>query len=246
MYDVRVVIELVADEGSVLELGAASASAWSPRSSASRPAAGLIANDPKHLGGAIDADAADKAARFMQLCDAFDLPMVSLCDTPGFMVGPAAEQTALVRHVEPHVRRRRERDGAVVHGRAAQGLRPGRDGDERRRHARLGPSPPPGRPASSAAWASKVMFRLGFRKEMEAIADPAERARWYEAKVASLYEQGTALSDRLGARDRCGHRPAETRRWIVAGWTRCRRPRHLAGRKQAWHRYLVRVETGPC
>ena len=59
---------------------------------------GLIANNPRHLGGAIDADAADKAARFMQLCDAFDLPIVSLCDTPGFMVGPAAEQTALVRH----------------------------------------------------------------------------------------------------------------------------------------------------
>ena len=60
---------------------------------------GLLANNPNHLGGAIDADAADKAARFMQLCDAFDLPILFLCDTPGFMVGPAAEQTALVRHV---------------------------------------------------------------------------------------------------------------------------------------------------
>ena len=52
---------------------------------------GLIANNPKHLGGAIDAPAGDKAARFMQLCDAFDIPIVSLCDTPGFMVGPEAE-----------------------------------------------------------------------------------------------------------------------------------------------------------
>jgi acetyl-CoA carboxylase carboxyltransferase component len=59
----------------------------------------VIANNPLHLGGAIDADAADKAARFMQLCSAFGLPLLSLCDTPGFMVGPEAERTALVRHV---------------------------------------------------------------------------------------------------------------------------------------------------
>src|ERR1700680_939449 len=60
---------------------------------------GLLANNPKHLGGAIDADAGDKAARFVALCDAFDIPIISLCDTPGFMVGPEAEKTALVRHV---------------------------------------------------------------------------------------------------------------------------------------------------
>src|SRR5439155_1208849 len=60
---------------------------------------GVVANDPSHLGGAIDRDGADKAARFMQLCDAFDLPLLFLCDTPGMMVGPEAEKTALVRHV---------------------------------------------------------------------------------------------------------------------------------------------------
>ena len=60
---------------------------------------GIVANNPTHLGGAIDADGADKAARFMQLCDAFDLPILFLCDTPGFMVGPEAEKTALVRHM---------------------------------------------------------------------------------------------------------------------------------------------------
>ena len=58
----------------------------------------MIANNPQHLGGAIDADGADKAARFMQLCDAFGLPLLFLCDTPGFMVGPTAEKTATVRH----------------------------------------------------------------------------------------------------------------------------------------------------
>src|SRR5215211_3976182 len=60
---------------------------------------GLIANNPLHLGGAIDADAADKAARFMQLCDAHALPLVSLIDTPGFMVGPEIESRGQVRHV---------------------------------------------------------------------------------------------------------------------------------------------------
>ena len=59
---------------------------------------GMIANNPGHLGGAIDADGADKAARFLQLCDAHDLPIVALCDTPGFMVGPEAERSAQVRH----------------------------------------------------------------------------------------------------------------------------------------------------
>src|SRR3974377_2013235 len=62
-----------------------------------RPLGGL-ANDPLHLGGGIDADAADKAARFLQLCDAFELPVLFLCDTPGFMVGPDAERPATVRH----------------------------------------------------------------------------------------------------------------------------------------------------
>ena len=59
---------------------------------------GVVANDPRHLGGAIDADAADKAARFIGMCDAFGLPLLFLCDTPGFMVGPDAERTATVRH----------------------------------------------------------------------------------------------------------------------------------------------------
>src|SRR5262245_65507528 len=59
---------------------------------------GVIANNPQLMGGAIDSDGADKASRFMQLCDAFDIPLLFLCDTPGIMVGPEAERTGLVRH----------------------------------------------------------------------------------------------------------------------------------------------------
>ena len=132
-YDVRALIDLLADTDSVLELrrgfGAGMVTALARVEG--RPV-GILANDPTHLGGAIDADGADKAARFLQLCDAHDLPVVSLCDTPGFMVGPDAERTAQVRHVEPDVRDRREPDRAAVHHRAAQGVRAGGPGHGRR------------------------------------------------------------------------------------------------------------------
>ncbi|HEY0419838.1 MAG TPA: carboxyl transferase domain-containing protein, partial [Acetobacteraceae bacterium] len=98
VYDVRQVIETLADTGSVLEIrrgfGAGMVTAFIRIEG--RPL-GLIANNPMHLGGAIDSDAGDKAARFMQLCDAHDIPILSLCDTPGLMVGPDVEKTGLVR-----------------------------------------------------------------------------------------------------------------------------------------------------
>ena len=99
IYDVRKVIELLADEGSVLELrrGFAAGMVTALVRIEGRPV-GLIANNPLHLAGAVDSNGADKAGRFMQLCDAFDIPILCLCDTPGNMVGPEAEKTALVRH----------------------------------------------------------------------------------------------------------------------------------------------------
>src|SRR4029077_20681153 len=98
-YDVRAVLDGLFDRASVLELrrgfGAGMVTALARVDG--RPL-GVVANDPRHLGGAIDADAADKATRFMCLCDAFELPLLFVCDTPGFMVGPDAERTATVRH----------------------------------------------------------------------------------------------------------------------------------------------------
>ncbi|MCW3056364.1 MAG: carboxyl transferase, partial [Solirubrobacterales bacterium] len=99
VYDVRRVVETLFDEGSVLELrGGFGPGMLTALARVDGRPLGVVANDPAHLGGAIDADGADKAARFLQLCDAFELPVLFLCDTPGFMVGPAAEQTATVRH----------------------------------------------------------------------------------------------------------------------------------------------------
>ncbi|MBR7678099.1 carbamoyl-phosphate synthase large subunit, partial [Streptomyces daliensis] len=154
---------------------------------------GLLANNPGHLGGAIDSEAADKAARFLQLCDAFGLPVVSLCDTPGFMVGPEAERTATVRHFS-----RLFVTGANLsvpvcalilrkaYGLGAMAMLGGNT------HA----------PVATAAWPSGEIgamglegaVRLGFRRELEAVAEPVERERAFQARVDELYARGKALN----------------------------------------------------
>ena len=98
-YDIFKVINRLADKDSVLELrGGFAKNMITAFIRINGKPMGLIGNSTRHLGGAIDSDAADKAARFMQLCDAFGLPILSLCDAPGFMVGPDCEKTAMVRH----------------------------------------------------------------------------------------------------------------------------------------------------
>jgi len=154
---------------------------------------GVIANNPMHLAGAIDAANADKAARFMQLCEAFALPLVSLCDTPGFMVGPEAEETALVRRVS-----RMFVVGATLtvplccvvlrkgYGLGAQAMAGG--GFHR--------------PVFTVAWPTGELggmglegaVRLGFRRELERIGDPDERAAAEAAMIFRAYEHGKALN----------------------------------------------------
>ena len=99
VYDVRTVIDALADIGTALELRPTfGIGILTVFMRVEGRVIGVIANNPAHLGGAIDSDSSDKASRFIQLCDAYDIPIISLCDTPGFMVGPDAEQTAQVRH----------------------------------------------------------------------------------------------------------------------------------------------------
>lgn len=153
----------------------------------------VVANNPIHLGGAIDTDGADKAARFMQLCDAFDLPILFLCDTPGFMVGPEAEQSAQVRHFA-----RMFVTGASLtvpyftivlrkgYGLGAQAMAGGSF------HV----------PLFTVAWPTgefggmglEGAVRLGFRRELDAIEDPGEREAEFERMVARAYEHGKALN----------------------------------------------------
>ncbi|MBK8767571.1 MAG: biotin carboxylase [Burkholderiaceae bacterium] len=98
-YDVKKVIAHIADLDSVLELKPSyGKSVVTSLVRFAGRAVGIVANQPMHLGGAIDSAASVKAARFVQICDAYDIPLLLLCDTPGLMVGPEAEKTGLVRH----------------------------------------------------------------------------------------------------------------------------------------------------
>jgi len=193
VYDVRRAVELLADEGSVLELRPSFAPGMvTALARVEGRAVGVIANNPMHLAGAIDAANADKAARFLQLCEAFGLPILSLCDTPGFMVGPEAEETALVRHVSRMfvVGASLTVPFACVILRKAYGLGA---------QAMAGGSFR--RPLFTVAWPTGELggmglegaVRLGFRRELDLIDDPGERAAAYDTMVARAYEHGKAV-----------------------------------------------------
>jgi acetyl-CoA carboxylase carboxyltransferase component len=193
VYDIRRAIELLADEGSVLELRPSFAPGLvTALARVEGRATGVIANNPLHLAGAIDAANADKAARFLQLCEAFGLPVLSLCDTPGFMVGPEAEETALVRHVSRMfvVGASLTVPFACVITRKAYGLGA---------QAMAGGSFR--RPLFTVAWPTGELggmglegaVRLGFRRELDVIDDPDERAAAFDAMVARAYEHGKAV-----------------------------------------------------
>jgi acetyl-CoA carboxylase carboxyltransferase component len=210
-YDVRAVIETVADTGSVLELRAAyGPGIVTALARVEGVPVGVVANSPAHLGGAIDADGADKASRFMKLCDAYGLPLVSLCDTPGFMVGPDAEATATVRHFA-----RMFVTGAnlsvplvMVVLRKAYGL-----GAQAMGGGSLKA------PVATVAWPTGELggmglegaVRLGYRRELAAAEDPDAL---FEDLVARAYERGKALSAATVYELDDVIDPADTRRWI--------------------------------
>jgi acetyl-CoA carboxylase carboxyltransferase component len=214
-YDVRAVIEGMFDTGSVLELrrdfGLGMVTALARVEG--RPV-GVIANNPNHLAGAIDSPGADKAARFMQLCDAFDIPIVTLVDTPGMMVGPEVERTALVRHCT-----RLFVTGANVtvpmvsivlrksYGLGAQAM--------------MGGSTK--RPLACVAWPTgefggmglEGAVRLGYRHELEAIADPVEREATFQQMVDRMYEHGKAVNAASHFEIDDVIDPVDSRRWIA-------------------------------
>jgi acetyl-CoA carboxylase carboxyltransferase component len=216
LYDVRKIIHTMADSGSVLELrphfGLGMITALVRVEG--RPM-GIVANNPEHLAGAIDSPGSDKAARFMQLCDSFDIPVLFLCDTPGIMVGPDAEKTALVRHSS-----RMFVTGANLtvpvfsivlrKSYGLGGLAMAGSGNKV--------------PMFSIAWPTgefggmgiEGAVNLGYRKELDAIADPQERRARFEEMVEHMYQAGKALENatRFSIDDVID--PADTRRWITA------------------------------
>jgi acetyl/propionyl-CoA carboxylase alpha subunit len=232
VYDIRKVIDTLADTGSVLEIrrhfGLGMVTAFIRIEG--RPV-GVIANNPMHLGGAIDSDAADKATRFMQLCDAFDIPILFLCDTPGNMVGPEAEKTALVRHCC-----RMFVTGASItvpfftivlrksYGLGAQGMAGGSFKA----------------PFFAVSWPTgefggmglEGAVKLGFRKELAALADPVERKALYDKMVAKMYEHGKALSTATYFEIDDVIDPAESRRWITSALRSLPAPPPRPGKKR--------------
>jgi acetyl/propionyl-CoA carboxylase alpha subunit/acetyl-CoA carboxylase carboxyltransferase component len=232
IYDVRRVIETMADAGSVLELrrGFGPGMVTALARIEGRPI-GIVANNPAHLAGAIDPDGADKASRFMQLCDAFDLPLLFLCDTPGIMVGPEIEKKANVRHAA-----RMFVTGASLsvpfftivlrkgYGLGAQAMAGGSF------HA----------PLFTVAWPTgefggmglEGAVKLGFRNELAAIEDPEERRRTFEEMVARMYEVGKAVNmashfEIDGVID-----PMESRSWVLAALRAAPTPLARAGKKR--------------
>jgi acetyl-CoA carboxylase carboxyltransferase component len=212
VYDVRAVLRTLCDE--LLELRAGfGAGIVTALARIDGRSLGVIANDPAHLGGAIDAPAADKAARFMQLCDAFGLPLLFCADTPGFMVGPDAERTATVRHFARMFVTGANLTvpiGTVVlrkgYGLGAQAMAAG---------SFKAPVFCVGWPtAEFGAMGLEGAVKLGMRRELEAIDDPAERERTYQAMVAAAYERGSAISMASYFEIDDVIDPADTRRWI--------------------------------
>jgi acetyl-CoA carboxylase carboxyltransferase component len=215
IYDVRLVLEALFDEDSVLELRRGfAAGIVTALARVDGRALGVIANHPPHLGGAIDADGADKAARFMQLCDAFDLPVLLLCDTPGFMVGPAAERTATVRHFARMFvtgANLTVPTGTIVlrkgYGLGAQAMAAG---------GFKAPLFTVGWPTSEfGAMGLEGAVRLGMRRELDAIEDSEERERVFKATVAAAYEHGQSLNMAAYGEIDDVIDPADSRRWIA-------------------------------
>jgi len=231
-YDMRDVVQGLADVGSVLEIRRH----WGPGIITAfirvegKPL-GVIANNPGHLSGAVDAQGADKGARFMQLCDAFDIPILTLCDCPGIMVGPESEKTALVRHAGRMFVVGSNIDVPLMtivirkgYGLGAQAMAGGSF------HA----------PLFTVSWPTgefggmglEGAVKLGYRKELQAIEDPDERKEAYDQMVADMYKRGKGVNMASHFELDEVIDPADSRKWIAAGLRSLPPPPRREGKKR--------------
>jgi len=216
VYDVRKVIETVADTDSVLEVtGGFGVGMVTALGRIEGKPVGIIANNPMHLGGAIDSEAADKASDFMSLCNTFGIPVVFLCDTPGFMVGPEAEETGLVKRAAKlfTIGASLEVPFCTIVLRKGYGLGA---------QSMAGGSFKA--PAFTISWPTgefggmglEGAVKLGFRKELEAVEDPQARDEMFQQMVDLLYERGKAVNMAEHFEIDAVIDPVETRRWIMS------------------------------
>ena len=234
VYDMRAIVDALADDGSVIELR--------PEYGTGLITAllrieghpfGLIANDPRLLGGAIDGDGGEKGGRFLQLCDAYGLPVISLCDTPGFMVGPDSEKTAAVRRGSRLIVASANLSVPLFtvivrkgYGLGAQAMAGGSFHE----------------PFFTIAWPTAELgpmglegaVELGFSKELDAAASESERNAIYEQLLARMYEKGKGVSVATAFEIDAVIDPAETRTWLNRG-------RKSAGRRTSEQRRIVDV-----
>jgi acetyl-CoA carboxylase carboxyltransferase component len=215
LYDMREVIYTLADVGPVLEIrekfGIGVITAFIRTEG--KPM-GVVANNPHHLARAIDSDAADKGTRFLQLCDAFDIPVLSLMDCPGIMVGPQVERTALVRHCTRMFNNGANLTtplfGVVV--RKAYGL-----GVQTmcRASALVGFFTVAWPTAEFAGMNLEGSVKLGFRNELAALETAEERLAEFDQRVELAYETARAVNAGTDGGINDVIDPAETRTWIA-------------------------------
>ena len=216
VYEVRKVIETLVDEDSLLELrGGFGVGMVTALARLEGKPVGIIANNPMHLGGAIDSEAADKASSFMLLCSTFGIPLVFLCDTPGFMVGPEAEETGLVKRAAKLF----TTSAALEVPFCTIVLRKGYG---------LGAQSMAGgsfkAPVFTISWPTgefggmglEGAVKLGFRKELAAVEDPEAREQMFQQMVDKLYERGKAVNMAAHFEIDAVIDPVESRRWILS------------------------------
>jgi acetyl-CoA carboxylase carboxyltransferase component len=234
VYDIRSVIHTMADTDSVLELrphfGHGMITAFIR---VEGHPFGIVANNPMHLAGAIDSDGSDKGARFIKLCDAFDIPLIFLCDTPGIMVGPEIEKTALVRH------------SSRMFVTAANATVPYFTIVLRKAYGLGGIAMAAGAydaAVFTVAWPTgefgpmglEGAVKLGYRNELAAIEDATQRKTRFEEMVASMYQRGKALNNAAHFSIDDVIDPAETRKWIAAGLRIAPKPEPRTGKKHPY------------
>ena len=214
-YNIFKIIDALCDKESVLELrgGFAKNMVTALVRIEGKPI-GLIANSTRHLGGAIDSDASDKAARFMQLCNAFGLPILSLCDVPGFMVGPDCEQTGMVRHASRMFLTGSNLSVPILtvvlrkaYGLGAMAMAGGS------LHESFFTIAWP--TAEFGAMGLEGAVKLGFKKELDAQTNPEERQALYEKLVTEAYQKGMAINAATSLEFDEVIDPKETRKWIT-------------------------------